>query len=202
VDILHVHGLSVEDYSYAKDTLVPVLEGLRSEGKVRFIGVTEAFAPDPRHQMLKLACDDDLWDVIMVGFNILNQSALETVFPRAKSKNMGVLGMFAVRRALSQPERLREVIGELIEQRLVDETALNSEDPLDFVLRESDAADITDAAYRFCRWEAGIHVVLSGTGDIEHLRQNVRSLSRPPLPEKVITRLREIFRRVDSVSGN
>ena len=59
-----------------------------------------------------------------------------------------------------------------------------------------------DAAYRFCRDEPGIDVVLTGTGNVEHLKENIASLERPPLPVADANRLREVFARVDSVSGN
>ena len=58
------------------------------------------------------------------------------------------------------------------------------------------------AAYRFCLHEPGLDVILSGTGNPGHLRQNVRSLSGPPLPQEVKTRLKAIFGAVDSVTGN
>ena len=69
--------------------------------KLRFIGITEGFNSDSGHDMLQRALQDDVWDVMMVGFNILNQSARERVFPTAMEKNVGILIMFAVRRALS-----------------------------------------------------------------------------------------------------
>ena len=40
-----------------------------------------------------------------------------------------------------------------------------------------------DAAYRFVRHEPGVDVVLFGTGNAAHLRSNIASLLRPPLPE-------------------
>ena len=46
----------------------------------------------------------------MVGFNLLNQSARATVLPAARQKDIGVLIMFAVRLALSQPAKLRSTI--------------------------------------------------------------------------------------------
>jgi L-galactose dehydrogenase len=55
---------------------------------------------------------DDLWDVVMVGFNLLNQSARHKVFARTLERNVGTLIMFAVRRALSRPERPRELLDE------------------------------------------------------------------------------------------
>ncbi len=63
------------------------------------------------------------------------------------------------------------------------------------------AESLPDAAYRFCRAEPGIYVILSGTGNPQHLEQNVASILRPPLPAEVRQRLIDIFEGVDSVSG-
>jgi len=42
----------------------------------------------------------------------------------------------------------------------------------------------------------------TGTGNAEHLKENIASINKPPLPEEVVGRLREIFKRVDCVTGN
>jgi aryl-alcohol dehydrogenase-like predicted oxidoreductase len=55
---------------------------------------------------------------------------------------------------------------------------------------------------RFCRAEPGIHVVLSGTGNLQHLEQNVTSILRPPLPTSIRQRLVTIFAQVDTISGD
>lgn len=144
--------------------------------------------------MLTLAANDDDWDVVMVGFNIINQSARQRVLPWTQAKRIGTLGMFAVRRALSDPAALRALVMELVTDGQVD--AADFEEPLGFL------DDITDGAYRFCRYEPGIDVILSGTGNVEHLKANAASLSRPPLPPDLVERLHRIFARVDSVSGN
>jgi aryl-alcohol dehydrogenase-like predicted oxidoreductase len=44
--------------------------------------------------------------------------------------------------------------------------------------------------------------VLTGTGDVTHLNENIASLQRAPLPDADVATLREMFARVDSVSGN
>lgn len=51
-------------------------------------------------------------------------------------------------------------------------------------------------------YEPGAHVIFSGTGDTGHLKENLDSLSRPPLPPGSLTRLQHIFQNVDSVSGH
>jgi aryl-alcohol dehydrogenase-like predicted oxidoreductase len=201
VDIYHLHGVALEDYDYLASEIVPTLRRLRDQGRIRFIGITEGFNRDPGHAMLQRALQDDVWDVMMVGFNMLNQSARDRVFPTAMAKGVGILIMFAVRLALSKPERLVQVLRELIGRGEVNAADIDMDDPLGFLVHEGGAASLTDAAYRFCRYEPGTHVILSGTGNPDHLRANVRSFSRPPLPQEDAARLRHIFRRVDSVTG-
>ena len=73
--------------------------------------------------------------------------------------------------------------------------------PLDFVLANGGAVSIPDAAYRFCRDEPGVHVVLSGTGNTQHLASNLASFGRPPLSPAETQRLQRIFRAVVSTTG-
>lgn len=202
IDIYHLHGVLLQDYDDLVSEIVPILQKMREQGKIRFIGITERFTLDPQHAMLQRALKDDLWDVMMVGFNILNQSARDLVFPKTVESNIGILIMFAVRLALSRPERLNELIRELIEKGQVNPSDVDGNDPLGFLVHEGGAVSLTDAAYRFCRYEPGAHVILSGTGNIAHLKANVESLSRPPLPREDLTKLKKLFQNVDSVSGH
>jgi aryl-alcohol dehydrogenase-like predicted oxidoreductase len=206
VDILHLHGVRSSEYEYCRDELVPALFDLRQAGKIRFVGITEAFGPDPRHDMLIRAVTDDCWDVMMVGFNFANQSARDRVFAATIAKDIGVLDMFAVRRALTTLPAVHELMAQLSAKNELPPAAaeaLASGSPLGFLFDGPDAAqNIADAAYRFCRDEPGIHVVLSGTGSIAHLEDNAVSLMRSPLPPAHTERLYQLFEGVDSVSGN
>jgi aryl-alcohol dehydrogenase-like predicted oxidoreductase len=199
VDIYHLHGVLADEYEHAVATLLPAMHELRAAGKIRFLGITEQFGADTGHQMLARAVPDDYWDVVMVGFNILNQSARSRVLAETIRRGIGVLCMFAVRDTLSNPDKLRETVGALARQGLLDPHALNLADPLDFVHEAADS--LPDAAYRFCRAEPGIHVVLSGTGNRQHLEANVASILRPALPDSLRTRLVELFGHIDTVSG-
>jgi L-galactose dehydrogenase len=201
VDIYALHGVRAEDYPALLAEVVPEILKLRDEGKLRYLGITEAWNSDRGHRMLQLAVQDDIWDVMMVGFNLLNQSARSRVFKHTIEKDIGVLVMFAVRSALSRPEKLNEVIAELIERGQLDPDDIDREDPLGFLIHEGGTVSLPDAAYRFARAEPGTHVILSGTGNSEHLKENIASFYRPPLPEDDYQRLRSIFRNVDSVTG-
>lgn len=200
IDVYQLHGVSPERYPYVRETLVPTMLDLRDEGKIRFLGITEAFESDPRHEMLQMALRDDCWEVMMVGFNLLNQSARERVFAETRRRGIGTLIMFAVRRAFSQPERMRAILQELVAQGQLDPEFARQDDPFQFLM-DGGAVSLTDAAYRFCRFEPGVDVVLSGTGNIEHLKRNAESFARPPLAPEAVERARGIFARVDSVSG-
>ena len=202
IDVYHAHGVEPGDYAYASSKLLPVLLRMREEGKIRFVAISEAFVEDSGHRMLAEALEDGRWDVVMVGFNILNPSARNRVFAKTLQENVGTLVMFAVRRALSQPDRLKAIVAELLQKGAIPRASVNADDPLDFLRQEGGAPTLPEAAYRFCRHEQGVDVVLTGTGNSEHLRENVEAILKPALPSGVLQRLETIFGNLDTLTGN
>jgi len=202
VDIFHVHGVRPAEYAHVREELIPVLLQLRDEGKIRWLGITENFTTETTHQMLSMALEDKVWDVMMVGFNLLNHSARHTIFPQTQAQGIGTLCMFAVRRALSNADALKELIDKLVANGEIDLEGYNPHAPLDFLSEPGVATSLTEAAYRYCRYEPGIDVVLSGTGSVDHLDENARALQLPPLPAAALERVNHLFAGVDSVSSN
>lgn len=202
IDVYSLHGVYPDDYARCRDELYPELVKLKEAGKIRWIGITEMFNADKKHDMLRDALEDDLWDVAMVGFNILNQTAREAVLNKAIENSVGIQVMFAVRKALSNPDFLVETVRSLIDAGQLDASDFDDLDrPLDFLVHDEGAISVPDAAYRFCLYEPGTHVILSGTGNPAHLAENVASFDRGPLPDADVARLRHIFRKVDSITG-
>jgi aryl-alcohol dehydrogenase-like predicted oxidoreductase len=202
IDVYHLHGVEPKDYEFAKNRLLPAMRRLKEQGKIRFIGVTEGFVADPSHTVLQAGLRENLWDVVMVGFSLLNPSARKTVFPLTMKTDAGVLNMFAVRRGLSELGRLEGICKELLANGAIKKGAVDPNDPLGFLLKETDAATLPEAAYRFCRHEPGVHVVLTGTGNPAHLKENLAAISKPPLPKPALEKLEEIFGGLDYVTGN
>lgn len=204
IDIYNLHGLGAADYDYARSELVPALEKARDQGKIRFIGVTEVFGEEPNHPMLERALDEDpgLWEVVMVGFNLLNQTARRKVFVQTQANRIGVQLMFAVRRVLKNFDTLQEAIDELARRGEIDRSQFDAEKPLGFLLEDGKAASLTEAAYRFCRYEPGVDVVLVGTGNLEHLKTNAEALMKPPLEAGDVAKLKQLFGRVTDYTGN
>lgn len=201
VDLFHLHGVSAAQLPHACDVLVPELERQRQAGKLRFIGLTEVFRFDTTHDMLGKAVPTGLFDVVMTGFNMLNQTARGAVFPLTRQHDIGTLIMFAVRRGLNSGANAAEAIAELVAKGEIDNGMLNPVDPLGFLGQHPAIRNQIEAAYRFCRHEPGAHVVLTGTGTTSHLDENVAAILAPPLPADVQQKLESVFARVTSASG-
>ena len=193
VDVYHLHRVRPEDYDHARDEIVPELLGLKDEGKLRFLGISESTGSDPRHSMLRRTLDDDWADVVMTGFTFFNQSARDVLFPTTMEKDVAVEIMASARSYFSRPGQLAEEIGRLADAGLIGRDEIDPADPLGFLKASGDVESITEASYRFVAHEPGVHVVLVGTGNPVHLEENVRALSAGPLPAAVRERLVTLF---------
>jgi len=205
IDIYNLHGVPSEEYSKIRDMLYPEMMKARDAGKIRFPGITERFVEDPSHKMLHAALEDDLFDVYMVGYNILNPSAAKTVFPETIKKNIGILCMFAVRYALTDPVLAKAEIQKILDHGQGGPGLEATEDALNFLIAQDTngnpiASSIMDAAYRFCAHTEGIDVVLTGTGNEAHLKDNLASLESKQLPSPTMDKLEQLFGNSDCVS--
>jgi aryl-alcohol dehydrogenase-like predicted oxidoreductase len=107
--------------------------------------------------------------------------------------------MFVVRSIFAKPERVVAALRGAAVRGEIGKALGDSAAPLDFLRHSGGAADITEAAYRFARHEAGIDVVLFGTSDAAHLRTNVASLLKPPLPQADRDKLATLFGHLTDV---
>ena len=202
IDILHLHGVRPHQYAYCLDRLVPELLRLKEAGKIGFLGLTESFGVDTQRRVMQRAAENDVWDVLMLGHNFINPSAERLVLPQARRNGKGVMGMYAVRGALASAEGLRKLVQRLIAQGELTPHALDPAEPLGFLLAPGVAGSYTEAAYRFCRHTTGIDVVMTGTGSLAHLEQNIDAIHGEPLPPDVRGRLSEVFRHVYTATGD
>ena len=170
IDLLYLHAVSPRQYPKAAATILPELRRMKDEGKIRAIGITEGFLTDPGHEMLRAAVQDAGIDAIMVGFNIENPSAADFVLPRAEQAGIAAIGMFALRGLLNS----------------------GIAEDLKRIAMEARISSLSELAYRFSRHQAGMDVILTGTGDPEHLEKNIAAVLAPPLPAEVLDRLRAL----------
>jgi len=193
IDVYQLHGIAPRVYDHALDALAPALLREKEKGKFRWLGITETAPGDPEHEMTQRAVRDGPWDVVMAAFHMMHQNARRLVFPLTREHRVGTLLMFAVRNIFSRPERLAETMRELADDGLVPRELADHPDPLGFLVHAGGASSVIDAAYRFVRHEPGVDVVLFGTGDRAHLKSNIASILKPPLPEADRDRLTALF---------
>jgi aryl-alcohol dehydrogenase-like predicted oxidoreductase len=201
VDVYSIQSVTERTYQHCRDELLPVLLDLKSTGKIRSFGLTEWFYDDTSHKMSTRAVDDRSWDYLLLGFNVLNQSARRHVLPCAAEMGVAVAIMFAVRRALSDRAGLSRLVTSLVRSGRLQAGGIDLGDPLGFLLNDGSCTSVVEAAYRYCRHESCGGVILTGTGNAHHLEENVRAINRGPLPSEHVARLEKIFGAIDSLSG-
>ncbi len=199
VDIFHLHGLGPGAYDGAMRDIVPALLREKEKGKLRHLAVSETGPRDPEHAMLTRAVEEPCWEVFMLGFSMMHQNAKRRLLPRTREKGVGTLCMFAVRNIFSKPDVLKKTFLALAAEGMVSAELAAADNPLSFLVHPGGAESVVDAAYRFARHQPGIDVVLFGTGNVAHLRSNIASILRPPLPAADVENLDRLFGRLVGV---
>ena len=185
VDLDGVVWLAGEPIPGAADAL----DRLREAGKFRFLGVSERNSIDSSHEMLQLAAQSGAFDVMMVGFNLFNQSARTALFPATIDHDVAVEVMASARSQFSRPDLFAAELVRLVDTGEVTIEPFDRADPLGVMRVGGRQLSVAEASYRFAAAEPGVHTVLVGTGSIEHLEENVRAFDEGPLPAP----LRELF---------
>lgn len=181
VDIFSLHGVTPGQCQAALDRLLPALLRLKEKGKVRFVGITESFRRDPGHLVLANAVAGGGFDTIMIGLNFVNRTG-SRLAAEAKQHGTGVLAMHALRPFHSNASTESLLRGSGI-----------SPAELTALLAAHGVESLQEAAMRFCRHDSGADVVLTGTGEISHLRANIAAAAAGPLPRPLMAELNRIF---------
>ena len=198
IDIFHLHGVAPKDFDHAI-TLVPELLKEKEKGKIRFLGITESSPIDPDQITISKAINTNYFDVIMLAFSIMNQNAKTEILPKTRSKKIATMSMFVVRSLFSVNGRLQEDIHKLVKDKQLPEWFLDEKEPLEYILKDSGANNIIDACYRYVRHQQGIDTVLFGTGNINHLKKNIKSILNLKLSDECISKINQYFSHLKGV---
>ena len=198
IDIFHLHGVAPKDFDHAI-SLMPELMREKEKGKFRFLGITESSPIDHNQITISKALNTNYFDVMMLAFSIMNQNAKKEILPKTMSKNIGTMSMFVVRSLFSVKGRLKKEIDRLVKNKQLPEWFLDEKEPLEYFLKDSGAHNIIDACYRYVRHQKGIDTVLFGTGDIDHLKKNIRSIVNSKLSDECINRFNQYFSHLKGV---
>ena len=175
---------------------------MRASSELRHVGSTDASSSDGAHDWLRHALPADVFDVVMVGHNMLNQSAGRNVFPACVDRNVGVMNIYTSRSVMSDSGRLREVVADLAVRGVVPDDVASAAEPLGWLIESGQAGTLVEAAYRYAAYTEGVSTVMTGTIDPVHLEQNVESVLKGPLSAEATARLRSEFGSVTDPIGN
>ncbi len=201
IDVALVSATEKADFGYMVDELFPVLDGLRRQGKIRFLGSSETAATDGAHLWLDAALPTGKLDVVMIAYSMLNQSARHTIFPYCAERDVGVMNIYSVRNIFKDPARLAATIADLQRRELLDES-IDPAAPYGFMLEDPDIASLVDAAYRFVVYTGGVTTAVCSAVTLDKIEQNIQSIARGPLPEMHVKRIRRLFGHLSEPVGN
>ena len=83
IDLLHVHNLA------STDAMMPVLQQLKHDGRIRYIGMTTSFVG--QHAEMLAAMKAHPVDFIQIDYSIGNRDAAKDILPLAQEKGIAVM---------------------------------------------------------------------------------------------------------------
>jgi aryl-alcohol dehydrogenase-like predicted oxidoreductase len=177
IDIVHLHSCPA---SVLKDNrVIDALEKSKESGKIKVA------AYSGENENLAYAIETDRFGSIQTSINIADQRDLDHLLPIAKEKGMGVI---AKRPAANSPWRFNEQpAGRYAEEYWLRLKKMN-------ILFED---NLQETALRFAAYTWGVDSVITGTGNIKHLEENIRMIEKGPLPQEVYNKIRDSFRNND-----
>ena len=201
VDLFHLHGRGA-------GAIRPRRRRVRAGAAARTAerqacatsAVSETGPRDPGHEMLERALSDEPpFEVVDAGLpHDEPERAPRRPEAHARSRRRHAVH---VRRAqhLHQPGLLGRPSPTSPPRAELPAALAAEKNPLGFLIHAAGAESLIDAAYRYARHEPGIDVVLFGTSSADHLRANIASILRPPLPAADVAQLNATFAHLTSV---
>ena len=200
LDVYQFHGLEAGDVDPVMTDLMPEMERQREAGKIRFVGVSELWEADGPHEALLKCLPGGQFDTAMVGYNLLNSCADDSLFDICRENDVGVIVMFAVRRAMSNAARRGEIFEDLVERGFLERDAADADDPLAWLIDDG-VGSVLEAGYRFALEPDVVGTVLTGTSKVEHLRQNLAAVAAGPLPPAIRREIKDRYGHLTQALG-
>jgi len=188
------------------DTVVPGLERLRRQGKIRFYGITALGETAALHRVI----DAGVLDTAQVCYNLLNPSAGVAVPPGFPSQDFGRLldrarrqqvGAIVIRvlaaGALSGAMGRHPVAVPCVEPIASGPdyaTDVRRAQAFEALVREGHAGSLVEAALRFPLASDAVSTVLLGYSSLEHLEFAGAAMAKGPLPPAALGRLAGLWR--------
>jgi aryl-alcohol dehydrogenase-like predicted oxidoreductase len=208
VDIFHLHNPITEtgggttlSIRQVLDDVVPAFERLRTQGKIRFLGMTAVGDTKALRQVI----DSRAFDSAQVVYNMLNPSAAaplpanypaqdyERLFDHTKAAGVGVVGIRVLAGgALSGSAERHPIAGpapEPIGSAMSYDADIDRARRLMALVNEGFAASLTEAATRFALSDPAMGTILVGMATPQQFEDALAAAQKGPLPQAALDRL-------------
>jgi aryl-alcohol dehydrogenase-like predicted oxidoreductase len=208
VDIFHLHNPITETGGgtalgarQVLDDVVPAFERLRTQGKIRFLGLTAVGDTAALNQVI----DARVFDSAQIVYNMLNPSAAEPLpanypaqdygrmFDHTKAAGVGVVGIRVLAGgALSGSVERHPIAGpapEPIGSAMSYDADVDRARRLMPLVKEGFAASLTEAATRFALSHPAMGTILVGLATPQQFDDALAAVQKGPLPQAALDRL-------------
>lgn len=165
IDLLHVHNLA------STAAMMPLLQQLKHDGRIRYIGVTTSFVG--QHADMLAAMKAHPVDFIQVDYSIGNRDAAKDILPLAQDKGIAVM--------LNIPFGGRRGANLL---------SMASKHPLPDWASEIDATSWAQVMLKYVLSHPAVTCAIPGTTKVDHLEDNLAG-GRGRLPDAALRRRME-----------
>jgi aryl-alcohol dehydrogenase-like predicted oxidoreductase len=177
LDIVHLHSCPQE--TLQRGDVIDALGRCVRDGKIRIA----AYSGD--NEPLEWALASGRFRGLMCSVNVFDQRAIDRVVAPAGKRGIGLIAKRPIGNApwlhADRPN------GQYCEQYWLRMKAMG----LDF------GAEWSDVALRFTAFTEGVASCIVGGKNIDHIRANVASMARGPLPPDVVSAIRKAFTQHD-----
>ncbi|MFW5871417.1 MAG: aldo/keto reductase [Verrucomicrobiota bacterium] len=171
IDLMQIHSGTNQE---KREATVPVLQGLRDKGLIRFIGVTMGYGPRVPEQAM-LAIESGVFDAIQLHVNVLHPHFSQDILPAAKRQDIGTIAM--------NPQ-----CGGYLAKRCPDPARFD----LSF-LTETGINSLHEAALKWCVSLPCLDVAIPGSRNPEHIRRNCSVSDGRYLTDEQMRQLEELL---------
>lgn len=208
VDIFHLHnpitlsgGGSSLSTRQVLDEVVPALQHLRQQGKIRYLGITAVGDTAALHQVT----DAGIFDSAQVVYNMLNPSAGEALppdypaqdygrlFDRTRAAGVGAVGIRVLAGGALSGSAERHPIAspapEPIGSAMSYDADLERARRLMPLVTEGFASSLTEAATRFALSHPAMGTILVGMATPQQFEDALAAVEKGPLPQAALDRL-------------
>ncbi len=212
VDLLQLHNRIARDgqdraleAEIVLGEVVPALEALRAQGKIRFFGITALGATPDLHRVV----DAGVLDTAQVCYNLLNPSAGGTLPPglpgqdfaglleRARGAEMGTIGIRVLAGGALSPSETRHPLGVQALDPIASgpdyRTDVAHAKALETLVRKGHARSVIEAALRFAVTNAAMTTVLVGYSTIEQLEYAASCINKGALSRAALDDLARLW---------